>query len=633
MNIGSLGYFNINDETLLYTDASPVGLGAVLVQKRDNEEIVIAHAAKSLTDTEKRYPQTQREAYAAVWGVERFYFYLYGRKFTLRTDYRALQFIFKKEIPTNKRACSRAESWALRLQAYSFDVEYIKGEKNIADSFSRLACNQYEKFNEDHEIFINAIQVNKDEMEKFISIQEMIAETEKDDELKQVMKALDSHNWSGVSNPIFKALRKNFYHDSKLVYKEYQTVLPKSLRPQALKLMHSSHSGIVVTKRRLRALVWWPNMGKDVEKLLKTCPACQLVGKPNNQEPLRMKDTPTDPWEEVAIDHFDIPGKLKLLVLTDYTSRYVSARVVKDETAETTIQHLEEIFGIWYYPKRLRSDNAKVFESQLIKKYCTDHNILPVFTPPLNPQSNGEVEKQNESILKTLRIAHLENKSLAGALKAYLRDYNATPHSVTGMAPYKMMTSREPRTKIETNKESPWTVEEALEKNKLEKFKTQEYVNKKRRTAEADIEPGDSVIVQNLKPTSKLQPRFLNKKFKVIDKVRNEVLIQAEDGTKYRRATHHVKRWHSPEKHEENPLSMTSNPDQVNSELDKDIIFPGIDTEPDQELGLTSRADRIPNNSIRRAGAATRTSTRNRTSTKRLIESCNVELDKDSGVF
>lgn len=71
-----------NRGTRLYTDASPWGLGAILAQpNEEGRERVVAMIAKSLTDTEKRYPQTQREALAVVWAVERLHYFLLGHPF------------------------------------------------------------------------------------------------------------------------------------------------------------------------------------------------------------------------------------------------------------------------------------------------------------------------------------------------------------------------------------------------------------------------------------------------------------------------------------------------------------------------------------------------------------------------
>ena len=83
-NAETLAYFDSNaEETKLITDASPIGLGAVLTQVEGECERVVAYASRSLTDVERRYPQTEKEALGLVWGCERFHAYLYGVESTL----------------------------------------------------------------------------------------------------------------------------------------------------------------------------------------------------------------------------------------------------------------------------------------------------------------------------------------------------------------------------------------------------------------------------------------------------------------------------------------------------------------------------------------------------------------------
>ena len=62
----TLAYFDQNAETKLITNASPVGLGAVLTQVKHGCERVIAYASRSLTEVEKRYSQTEKEALGLV---------------------------------------------------------------------------------------------------------------------------------------------------------------------------------------------------------------------------------------------------------------------------------------------------------------------------------------------------------------------------------------------------------------------------------------------------------------------------------------------------------------------------------------------------------------------------------------
>lgn len=136
------GYFKDEDQTMLYTDASPWGLGAVLAQEDSvsMERRIIACASKSLTDVESRYPQLHREALAIVWAMERFAYYLLGRKFTLRSDSEALMFMVKtrQRKDVGKRIMSRAESWFLRMDHFHFDFEHVSGKENIADAASRI---------------------------------------------------------------------------------------------------------------------------------------------------------------------------------------------------------------------------------------------------------------------------------------------------------------------------------------------------------------------------------------------------------------------------------------------------------------------------------------------------------------
>lgn len=146
----SLGYFSEKHQTILYTDASPNALGAVLVQQENNQPPrVICFASKALTATEKRYPQNQREALATVWAVEHFAYFLLGRPFILRTDAQGFTFILNRTREDSKRALTRAGGWALRLSPYKFEVEYIRGRDNIADPSSRLYEGEDNPFEED----------------------------------------------------------------------------------------------------------------------------------------------------------------------------------------------------------------------------------------------------------------------------------------------------------------------------------------------------------------------------------------------------------------------------------------------------------------------------------------------------
>ena len=87
-----MSYFDKNKQTFVTVDASPVGITGILSQKPRNGDVdsqqIIAYASRALTDTEKRYSQTEKEALAIVWAVEHFHLFLYGSEFTLITDHK-----------------------------------------------------------------------------------------------------------------------------------------------------------------------------------------------------------------------------------------------------------------------------------------------------------------------------------------------------------------------------------------------------------------------------------------------------------------------------------------------------------------------------------------------------------------
>ena len=74
----------------------------------------LSYASKSLSAVERRYSQTEKEALALVWSVERFHVYLLGREFELVIDHKPLEIIYS---PKSKPS-ARIERWVLRLQPY-----------------------------------------------------------------------------------------------------------------------------------------------------------------------------------------------------------------------------------------------------------------------------------------------------------------------------------------------------------------------------------------------------------------------------------------------------------------------------------------------------------------------------------
>ena len=117
-----MAFYNPDTETRLIVDASPVGLGAILAQKKDDSGWRSVSYG-SLDNVQQRYGQTESEALALTFFCQHFHHYLYDREFTVVTDHKPLLKIFA----SNSDTPPRIQRWMLRTQAYKFDQEYIPG--------------------------------------------------------------------------------------------------------------------------------------------------------------------------------------------------------------------------------------------------------------------------------------------------------------------------------------------------------------------------------------------------------------------------------------------------------------------------------------------------------------------------
>ena len=103
-DVDTLAYFSPNLKTKVIADASPVGLGAVLLQEQgEGAWRAVCYASKSLSAVGRRYSQTEKEALALVWSVERFHVYLLGREFELVTDHKPLDVIYSLKSKPSTR--------------------------------------------------------------------------------------------------------------------------------------------------------------------------------------------------------------------------------------------------------------------------------------------------------------------------------------------------------------------------------------------------------------------------------------------------------------------------------------------------------------------------------------------------
>lgn len=540
-NIRTLGYYDPKDKTIVIADASPVGLGAVLIQSDNNGPRVIAYGNKSLTDVEKRYCQTEKEALALVWAVEHFKMYLYGKaSFDLVTDHKPLEVIFGNK----SKPCARIERWVLRLQAYNFRVQYKPGKTNIADCLSRLCTTDdsqsFEQFEDEHHIN----QIVQLARPCAIGIDLITEASLQDKEIELVKNALISDNWDPSINT-YRIFQTELWTHEGILLRGTKIVIPLKLRRQVLEAAHEGHPGIVAMKARLRTKVWWPKIDADAERLVKSCKGCTLVSAPYHAIPMVRRELPQQAWVDVAVDFLGpLPSGHYLFVIVDYFSRYKEIKPMKIITATETIKVLKEIFSRLGIPSSITADNGRQFVSDEFKSFCRELGVSIYFTTPYSPQQNGEVERQNRDILKRLRISQSQKSNWYDDLLLYLTMYNSTPHSTTGKTPSELFFGRQFRDKIPslTDVDKP-TFSDFRDKDKIMKEKGKGYEDKKRKAEPLDIGIGEKVYVKNLVKENKLTTNFNPTPYTVVNSNGPEYNIRNDEtGQELRRNIIHLKR-------------------------------------------------------------------------------------------
>ena len=533
----TMAYFKNDCQTRIISDAGPSGLGAVLTQLQNEKWQVIAYASRALTDVEKRYSQTEKEALGLVWACERFSLYVLGRKFELETDHKPLECIYS----TKSKPCARIERWVLRLQGFDYKVVYRPGKSNIADALSRLNNPVQTDNSGDSYDFIRTVVEYATPVA--LTPKEIELETSKDGELLKIINCVRTNDWSNCVDTAYLAIKGELStYGNYLLLRGHRLVIPKSLRLQVLNLAHEGHQGIVKTKNRLRQKVWWPKIDQEAEKLCRSCTSCQVVGGFCPPEPMVRTKLPDGPWQDLAVDLMGpLPNGESLLVTVDYYSRFFEVDILKSTTADKVIAALLPHFMRFGFPYSVKSDNGPQFISGEFKKFMLDHAIEHRKSTPLWPQANGEVERQNRSLLKCLKIAQVEKQPWKDELYKFIMAYRCTPHTITGYTPAKLMFNRELRSKIpEMRQLERLFYEDVQDRDQEKKLLGKIYADKKRNALESSIKVGDSVFLKNTRETGKLTPKFETTPYQVIEKRQGEVTIQ-KDGVNYKRATSFVK--------------------------------------------------------------------------------------------
>ena len=182
--------------------------------------------------------------------------------------------------------------------------------------------------------------------------------------------------------------------------------------------------------------------------------------------------------------------------------------------------------------------------SEEFEAYLKDNNIEHRTSTPLWPQANGEVERQNRSLLKAMRVAHSEGRDWRKELQKFLLGYRSTPHTTTGVSPAKLLFGREIRSKLPGVEElrSASNDSEVLDRDCERKQKGKDYTDNLRGACESNLKEGGKVLLQKPK-SDKLSPSFEATPYEVVNKEGGHVEIKSPAGVHYKRNVTHLQKY------------------------------------------------------------------------------------------
>ena len=298
-----------------------------------------------MTDTEKRYSQTEKDALAVRWAKNRFKMYLLGApRFKIITAHKPLLPMFNK---ATAKLPPRIEKWVMDMQDVDFELVYEPG-KDDADPMDYLSRHPLPVIGTDNtEKVVKSILT----AEHAVVLDQIREETAKDNQLKKLFKRIVKEDWQKHRRDTdiapFFSIRHELYVMNGLIFRFNQIVFPARLQHTVIKAAHSlGHLGMTKTKQMLREKYWFPDLNKMTENVVGKCYECQLTTKQHRQEPVKMTNIPEKPWEVVSVDFGGpYPDGHYNLVVIDKRTRYPEVEVVYSTGIKPTKEKLKNIFA------------------------------------------------------------------------------------------------------------------------------------------------------------------------------------------------------------------------------------------------------------------------------------------------
>jgi putative transposase len=418
------------------TDASNLGIGAVLYQIIDKKTKYIGFHARSLSRSERNYSTTKRELLGIIFALKKFHKYLWGNRFILFTDHRALTYLH-----TQPDINPMMSNWLDTLLDYNFEVCHLPGNTNVLpDALSRL-------FDPRPSLAGGEGTEEAAHMRSLKRKRKCEADFENDD-LHEMQVQVEDELFEPLDRDVKVIL--NSFHRSMHVrdLESEETHTPKEQeRREILARQHSlGHFGADAIVRAVHELgMHWPKLKENAVELVKQCQQCMQYNiTRKGYHPLK-SITSNGPGEHWAIDlagpfPTSHRGNHYLFVMVDIFSKYVILEAIPDKTSVTIARVLVNTFCKFGFPKVLQSDNGTEFINELVQLVCRESRIDHRLVTPYHPRANGAAERMVQTttlVLKKELNSQLKDWDEYVPMVAYATNAKIAP--LHNSAPFSLM--------------------------------------------------------------------------------------------------------------------------------------------------------------------------------------------------
>ena len=475
-----LAHYDTKLPLILATDASPYGVSAVLSHiYPDGSERPIHYASQTLNATQQRYAHHDKEAYAIVFGVKKFYTYVFGRKFILYTDNKAILQIFspKKGLPI--LSATRMQHYAVFLESFDYDIRYKNTKQHgNADGLPRLPLKSTNNVKMDEVDVLEIELINN----LPLTVQELSEETIKDSAVKLLIQGLTNGRSVDPKNR-FGIDQNEFTLQQHCLMKGIRVYIPPSLRKRVLAELHIAHFGISRMKSLARGYCWWKSIDKDIETLSKDCSDCQETRAEPRKVPIHHWEPATKPFQRI---HADYAGPFKnfyFYIIVDSYTKWAEVYITNNMSADTTIKLTRNFFATFGIPNIFVTDRGTQFTSNEFSNFMKRNGVQHKMGAPYHPATNGQAERYVQTIKNKLCAMACNKLNVEEKLCSILLNYRKTIHPATGKSPSMMVFGRQIRSRLdlmipsESNKNQGEIVGNIRNLNLNQRVSVRDYLN------------------------------------------------------------------------------------------------------------------------------------------------------------